>query len=156
MDQNQNSGAPLFQLNLDATNSYTLRSAASWGRVLGVVGIIMGLLFFVFGIMMQTMIKNMESMSTYRNEMAGNTQMAANLGLVMYIFIGILVIVASMFVLNFGNKTLKALKTNDQAALSAGFAGARNYFAFWAILSIISLLLMVIGLAGILTQSSSM
>ena len=43
MEQNQNTS--LFQLNLDAQNSYTLRSAASWAKVLGIVGLIMGILF---------------------------------------------------------------------------------------------------------------
>src|SRR5687767_13970863 len=51
MDQHQS--PPLFQLNLDANNSYTLRSAASWAKVLGIVGIIIGILCFATGFLLQ-------------------------------------------------------------------------------------------------------
>ena len=51
MEQNQNTS--LFQLNLDAQNSYTLRSAASWAKVLGVVSIILAVLFIILGVLVQ-------------------------------------------------------------------------------------------------------
>ena len=59
MEQNQpNPGTSLFQLNLDAGNSYTLRSAASWAKVLAITGIIIGVLFFAVGLLMQNAISN--------------------------------------------------------------------------------------------------
>ena len=59
MEQNQpNPGTSLFQLNLDAANSYTLRSAASWAKVLGIVGIIIGILFFGIGLLVQSAISS--------------------------------------------------------------------------------------------------
>jgi hypothetical protein len=148
MEQNQqDSGTSLFQLNLDATNSYTLRSAASWGRVLGVVGIIIGLLCFLLGVVVQQQVSNMEGLSTYRSGGFSASSMG-NMGLIVYIIMGLIYLISSMFALTAGNKIMKALKTNDQAALNAGFAGVRNYFALWAILMIIFLLLILVSIAA--------
>jgi uncharacterized membrane protein YidH (DUF202 family) len=155
MEQNQqSSGTSLFQLNLDATNSYTLRSAASWGKVLGVVGLIIGLLCFVMGIAVQQQVSNIEGLSTYKSR-GFSTSTMGNMGLVVYVIMGLLYIISSMFALNAGNKINRALKTNDQASLNSGFAGIRNYFAFWAILMIIMLLFMLIGVAGLLSGAGS-
>ena len=65
-----------------------------------------------------------------------------------YILVGLMFIISSIFALNAGNKITGGLKGNDQAMLNAGFAGARNYFAFWAIIMILTLLLMLLGIMG--------
>jgi hypothetical protein len=149
MESNQpNTSSSLFQLNLDASNAYTLRSAASWGKVLAVVGIIMGILFVIAGIMVQSVLSNYSGNSYYQDDLRGNTRMLANAGMVGYLIVGLIMILTSVFLLNFGNKIGRALKANDQASLSGGFAGLRNYLAFWAILMIICLLLMIISVAG--------
>ncbi|MGB3155894.1 MAG: hypothetical protein WBB06_14905, partial [Chitinophagaceae bacterium] len=70
--------------------------------------------------------------------------------LVAYVFMGLIFIVSSIFALNAGNKINSGLKANDQATLNAGFAGARNYFAFWAIMIILMLLLVLISILGAL------
>ena len=56
MEENQSSS--LFSLNLDAQNSYTLRGMASWAKVLGFVGLIMGILFIILGILVQQAVNN--------------------------------------------------------------------------------------------------
>lgn len=145
MEQNQNTS--LFSLNLDAQNSYTLRSAASWAKVLGIVGIIIGILCVVAGVIAQQALSQNGS-SYYRNDTGFSARSLGNAGLVAYVLMGLIFIVSSIFALNAGNKINQGLKANDQGTLNAGFAGARNYFAFWAILMIIMLLLMLIGLAG--------
>ncbi|HSU27880.1 MAG TPA: hypothetical protein VLJ68_05835 [Chitinophagaceae bacterium] len=144
---------PLFQLNLDAQNGYTLRSAASWSKVLGVVSLIMGILLVIMGIIVQSALSSAGGGRLYgmRNEQ----QTMANVGMVMYIIFGIVFIISAIFSLNFGNKIGAAMKANDQNALNAGFAGARNFFAFWTILLIICLLLVLIGVAGLLSASGS-
>ena len=148
MEQDQSSS--LFQLNLDAQNSYTLRSAASWAKVLGVVGLILGILFVILGIMVQQMLSN--SAYSYR-ESGMSARAIGNMGLAGYVICGLIFIVSSVFALNAGNKISNGLKANDQATLNAGFAGARNYFAFWAIMIILSLLLTLIGFLGALGNS---
>lgn len=141
------SGSSLFSLNLDANNSSTLRSAASWAKVLGVLGIIFGVLFLALAFLVQNAIGNAAGeFEGYRYR--GSTSMMANFGMGVYICMGVLTIIGSIFALNFGGKINSALRTNDQNTLRGGFAGLRNYFAFWAILMIIGLLLAIIGIAG--------
>lgn len=144
MEQNQNTS--LFQLNLDAQNSYTLRSAASWAKVLGVVGLIIGILCIIGGILLQQAVAR--SGGSFRNETGFSARTMGNAGLIGYVIMGLIYIVSSMFALNGGNKINQGLKANDQAALNAGFAGVRNYFAFWTILLIIFLLLLLVTFLG--------
>ena len=146
---NPNPSTSLFQLNLDAQNSYTLRSAASWGKVLGIVGLITGILFMIVGIMVQQAIRKYNGLSGYQYRSSGFSSTAlGNVGMVVYMIMGLIMIVSSVFALNAGNKINLGLRSNDQAALNSGFAGVRNYFAFWAVLLIIFLLLMLIGIMG--------
>ena len=145
MDQHQS--PPLFQLNLDANNSYTLRSAASWAKVLGIVGIIIGILCFATGFLLQNAMSEGDS-RYYDRDIGVSGRMMGNYGLIIYVIFGLIFLISSLFAMTAGNKITRGLKTNDQLTLNSGFAGVRNYFAFWAILMIICLLLMLIGVAG--------
>lgn len=149
MEQNQNTS--LFQLNLDAQNSYTLRSAASWARVLGVASMIMGILFIVAGIIAQQTITRYSAYDYDKGGVSAST--LGNLGLVMYVIMGLVMIISAIFAMNAGNKINAGLKNNDQASLNSGFAGARNFFALWAILTILSLVLVLISVLGMLGNS---
>jgi hypothetical protein len=153
MEENQNTtanpGTSLFQLNLDAQNSYTLRSAASWAKVLGVVGLIVGILFMILGIMVQQAVSRYNGLGGYRYRSSGfSASTLGNLGMAVYLIMGLIMVISSIFALNAGNKITLALKTNDQMALNAGFAGARNYFAIWAIIIIIILLFLLLSVLG--------
>jgi ABC-type Na+ efflux pump permease subunit len=136
METDQHQSSSLFSLNLDAQNSYTLRSVASWAKVLGVVGIILGVVFVLMGIMIQ------DQTSTYRYR----TENSEAYGMVGYVIMAIIQITSSIFALNGGNKLSVALRANDQASLNSGFAMVRNFFAIWAILLILSVLVMIIAL----------
>ncbi|MBL7733573.1 MAG: hypothetical protein JNM88_20555 [Chitinophagaceae bacterium] len=142
MEQDQNQS--LFAMNLDAQNSYTLRSTASWAKVLGVASIIMGVLFIILGIMVQ------QAMNQYGYYDRGGFSAASigNAGLAIYVILGLIFGISGMFALNAGNKITTGLKSNNMETLNSGFANARNFFALWAILVIIFLLLMFIGLMG--------
>ena len=136
----------LFQLNLDAQNGYTLRNAASWAKVLGIVGIMIGILCVVVGVIVQQTISD----GGIRNETGFSATTLGNGGLIMYAAMGLIYILSSMFALTAGNKISRGLRTNDQASLNSGFAGIRNYFAFWTILMIIFLILLLITVLGAL------
>jgi hypothetical protein len=146
MEENQNTS--LFSLNLDAQNSYTLRSAASWAKVLGVVSIIIAGLCIIGGIVVQqAMSRYGGEYNTYRSPGLSASSIG-NMGLAVYIIMGLLYGVSGLFALNAGNKINAGLKTNNMETLNSGFAGARNFFALWAILMILFLLLMLIGILG--------
>ncbi|MCB0777382.1 MAG: hypothetical protein KDB99_13805 [Chitinophagaceae bacterium] len=149
MEENQNQSSSLFQLNLDPQNSYALRSAASWAKVLGILGLILGGLFVLLGILVQQAISNSSGYNSYRYRSSGfSAESLGNIGMAFYILVGLMFIISSIFALNAGNKITGGLKGNDQVMLNAGFAGARNYFAFWAIIMILTLLLMLLGIMG--------
>lgn len=150
MEQDQLSNTSLFQLNLDANNANTLRSAASWAKVLSVIGFIFSLLFVAIGFLVQNALNKAPGQYEelgYR----GNPGMMGNLGtagMVVYLFMGVMTFIGSVFAFNFGGKISTALKTNDQNTLHSAFAALRNYFAYWGVLMIIGLLLMIIGIAA--------
>jgi hypothetical protein len=147
MEQNQNSS--LFSLNLDAQNSYTLRSVASWAKVLGIVSIIIAILCVIGGVVFQQNAEKLSGFDSYSSRRSGlSSSSMANMGLVIYVVLGLLYGLSGMFALNAGNKINSGLKTNNMELLNGGFANARNFFAFWAILMIIFLLLMLIGIMG--------
>ena len=129
MEQNQNTS--LLSLNLDAQNSYTLRSMASWSKVLGWVGMILGILFILAGIMVQ---QAMSQYGGYRSYRSGGISATAigNYGLIGYLVLGLIFIVTSIFAINTGGK----------------INAARNYFAFWAVIIIILLLFVLLGILG--------
>lgn len=140
------SSGPLFQLNIDGNAQNTLRSAASWSKVLGIVGLILGVLFILIGILVQAAIS--------RNGVYGqNASLLGNVGMVAYMVFGLIMIISSIFSLNFSSKIGAALRSNDQYSLVSGFAAARNYFAFWSILCIIMLLLFVLTVVQLSTSS---
>ena len=148
MEQDQNTS--LFSLNLDAQNSYTLRSAASWAKVLGVVGLIMGILFVIVGILVQQAIsRSYGEYGGYRSSGISASTLGS-MGMIAYVIMGLIFIISSIFALNAGNKIGAGLKANDQAMLNAGFAGARNYFAFWAIMIILMLLMVLVSIMGMI------
>lgn len=148
MDQNQTTpqSESLFQLNLDVQNSYNLRSAASWAKVLGVVGIIAGAMLII--LMGTVLSRTGGGRYGYRNGM--DTLFAAKSGLWIVIIAGIIFIVGGIFSYNFGNKMNVALKTTDQNGLNDAFAALRNYFALRSITIIIVALLLFISLVEIM------
>jgi len=148
MDQNQSSN--LFQLNLDAQNSYTLRSVASWAKVLGVVSIILGLLIVVWGVMIQQSAGSGAYRSYRSSGISANS--IGNMGLVVTVLTGLIYGLSGMFAMNAGNKINMGLKTNNMEALNSGFAGARNFFALWAILVILCVVVLLIGILGTMGQ----
>ena len=134
----------LFNLNLDPTNAYTLRSAASWARVFAICSIIIGALVIVLAIFAQSIFAAYSSgfgrEGLYDNPARGVVTAAV----VVYVILGLIYLFSGIFALNFAARISRALKTNDQAAVSSGFSALRNFFALWAILLIICILFMLI------------
>ena len=152
MDQ-QNQSSSLFQLNIDASNASTLRSAAIWARILGILGLIFGILIVVFGVLIKNFVNTSSGYNDYYEYRDRSSELGSNIAMVFFILFGALIIIGSVFALNFGSKVSSALRSNDSNTLRSGFAGVRNYFAFWSILMIIYFLLLIITIAsGSLTR----
>ena len=151
MEQNQNPNptTSLFQMNLDAQNSYTLRSSASWAKVLGVVGIITGAVLII---LMAIAMRQVESRG-YRSRRGSfdgifDGSAATKTGFWILIITGVIFVVGGIFSFNFGNKINAALRSNDQNGLNNGFAALRNYFALRSIVVIIVMIILLMGLSG--------
>ncbi len=150
-ESHPNAGSSLFQMNLDAQNSYNLRSAASWGKVLGVVGIILGIIFLVIAVQAMSKLGSYDSYRYRRggfDEMFGSNLAATRMGLWIIVLTGVIFVLGGAFAFNFGNRINAALRANDQNGLNRGFAALRNYYAVRSITLIIILLLFLIGFAG--------
>jgi len=152
MEQNQDQS--LFGLTIESNTASTMSSSAQWGRVLAWCGIIMGVIFVLLGILIQTFVSRASGgLNRYESDgFTGSMAMAGGMGMIVYIIMGGLTILGNVFLLNYANKISTAIKTNDQVSLNSGFAGLRNYFAFWAIMMIICLLFMIIGFAGAMSS----
>lgn len=142
----------LFGLTIEANTASTMSSSAQWSRILAWCGIIMGAMLVIFGLLFQMFLSKATSINRFESNdgFAGGMAMAGGAGMVMYIIMGGLTILGNVFLLNYANKISTALKTNDQATLNSGFAGLRNYMAFWGIIMIICLLFMLIGFASVM------
>lgn len=136
----------LFQLNIDTNAHQTLRSASSWSKVLGIISLILGILFIFLGVLMK-------SAANGNDRLGVDAALLGNAGMVVYIILGLVMIISSAFSLNFGNKISRALRSNDQYSLAAGFAAARNFFALWAILCILFLLLFILAVVQLATTA---
>ena len=136
----------LFQLNIDANSAATLRSTAAWAKILGICGMIFAILCIISGFLTQNALRSSQY-DNYGYRSNVNTSTLGNIGLAVYVVLGIILLLSSIFALTCGNKISAGLRTNDSNALRAGFSGARNYFALWAILMIIFLVLVIIGIA---------
>lgn len=159
MDQYQNpnpnpapdaQGSSLFGLNLDAQNSYNLRSSASWAKVLGVVGIIIGIIMIILMVITLERISGYDRYDYYDRRSGLEELFAAKTGIWIMIISGIIFILGGIFSYSFGNKINAALKANDQNGLNNGFAALRNYYALRSITLIIVLLLLLISLSNLL------
>jgi Family of unknown function (DUF5362) len=150
MEQNQSS---LFNLSIDSNTASTIKTSTQWARILAICGIIMGALVVVIGLIIPSIMRNSMRSSGFSNydRESMDSAMAAGMGvgMVLYIIMGALIILGNIFLLNYANKTSAALNANDSSLLNAGMAGLRNYFTFWGIIMILSMLLMIIGILGV-------
>ncbi|MGH2564881.1 MAG: DUF5362 family protein, partial [Ginsengibacter sp.] len=115
--------------------------------VLGILGIIFGILILIVGFAYQSLIGG-SRYSQFEGYGERSASIAGNIVMVICVLFGALTIIGSIFALNFGSKITTALRTNDSNSLRGGFAGVRNYFAFWSILMIIYLLLVILSIAS--------
>jgi hypothetical protein len=154
MEQNQQplnlESSSIFQLNLDAQNSYNLRSSASWAKVLGVVGMLTGIIIIIFFVIGMSKVNSYD----YGYRRGGFDDMtsftATKTGLWIFLLTAIIFILGGFFSFNYGNKINAALRSNDQQGLNAGFAALRNYFAVRGITIILVLILFLLSLFAVM------
>lgn len=152
--QDLNPSSSLFQMNLDAHNSYNLRSASSWAKALGVCGAITGSVIIILMLVLLSKANQFGGSRYYYRRRGGFSSLFAGpeeqvkLGAWIMIITGIIFLVGGLFSYHFGNKIAAALRANDQNGLNSGFAALRNYFAVRAITVILVMIILLMNLAN--------
>lgn len=136
----------LFGLSIDEQAAVTLRSASQWGRLLAILGFVLGILILLLGIVVYSRLTGSYAGSgAYRS----SVQTAATRNLIICLILSGMFITGAIFTLNFSNRISLALQTSDQYALNSGLSAIRNLIIFWAIIFIIFILLMLFAFIGI-------
>lgn len=157
-DPNQQQQQPLFQLNLDAQNSYYLRSSASWARILGVCGMLFAFIIGAYSIYILIALGNTYEYGNNRlmdRFASTNDPDSLKSGAIFLLIIGLIFFFGGFFAFLFGKRISTALRANTQEGINAAFLQLRNYFALRSITMIIVLLFVVIGVLGNLSNSNS-
>jgi hypothetical protein len=138
----------LFQMNISIQNNMNLRSAASWARVLGVCGMVVGSVISLMSIYFFIRISSLESSYSGSEGILSNLVGVTRGAIAFYVIIGGIFIVGGVFALSFGNRVLAALQANDEAGLDSGFGSLRNYFATRGIVMIVLVVLIILAFLG--------
>jgi magnesium-transporting ATPase (P-type) len=132
---------PLFGLEVDSSATNSLKEAARWSRIIGIILLSSIALFILFFIAYGAKLN--ETMDELTGEDA--TQMITILVLV-FVLCGGVIGTLAWFLINGANKIKKGLYLNDQSIFNAGLANIRNYFIMYGILAILSLMVSIINL----------
>src|SRR5687768_16798445 len=117
----ENSNTTLFNLSIEQEAATILKTASSWARILAVCGFIFGGIMAIIGIGTKISLSSYDKGGYgYNDRSITNTlSMGGTVALLLYLMIGVILIISSVFVLKFANKSSLALKTNDQVALNS-------------------------------------
>ena len=158
-DSNQQQQQPsLFQLNLDAQNSYYLRSSASWARILGVCGMIIAFLLGAYAIYI--LVELSDTYEYGRNRFMDrisrdSTTESLSASAIFLLIVALIFFFGGLFSFRFGKRISTALQANTQEGINSAFLQLRNYFALRSITLIIVLLFVLIGILGNLSNTNS-
>lgn len=136
----------LFGLSIDDQCSATFRAAAQWGKVLSLLGFILGALMLFFGILVYSKIAGSFNGNRY---ISRSMQTAAIRYLIICFLFAGLFITGAIFTLNFSNKVATALNTSDQLSLNNGLIAIKNGIIFWAVIFIIFIILLLLAFISI-------
>jgi hypothetical protein len=142
------SNESLFELQLDHEVSSHLSQTAKWAKFLAIVGFVgcgfIVLLAVFFGTMASTLSQSPFGAAAVMGA-GGFMQIVLLLAMVILYFF------PCLFLFNFSNKMLRALRNNDQETLIASFRNLKLCFKYVGILTIviISLYLLLFLFAGI-------
>ena len=152
MEQDNNSS--IFSLSMDFQSSSVLKSAASWARLLAILGFVLAVLSVIIAVKMPSTMKAAPAMEGYGDPAANATatKMAGTIGLVTYCFMGLIFAISSTISLTFARKTNMALAANDSVTLTEAFSSLKNFFVLWTVLTILTVLLMLITVAGVIAM----
>lgn len=144
---NQQTNAPLFDLQVNFDAKSQLADTAKWARFLAICGIV-GIILVVVGgsIVALSMAKTDPELRQITREANISAEgMGAGI-IVVYVAMGLLYFFPCLFLLQFGNKMKIALANGDDLLLSESFRNLKKTFRYLGIVTIIFIVFFVIGL----------
>ncbi len=138
------------ELVIDSSINIHLKEAAAWGKFLGIIG------FVYSGIIVLGAIFAASMLSKLTGSYSGNSEglLAGGSVAIVYIVIAGVMFFMSMYLFRFSKNIQSALRTNDQAILTAAFKNLKIYFRFAGIISVIALIITFLGAIGILLAAA--
>ncbi|MGL4632387.1 MAG: DUF5362 family protein [Leadbetterella sp.] len=134
-------------LNSESLNQ--LRQTAKWAKIVAIFQIVMAALIILLSFFIGTIFGTLTALSGQPNPFIGG--MGIFIG-IFYALLGVILMIPSVFQLNFANKIKNGLNSEDPELMQVGFHNLKRYYKFMGILVIISAvfygLLIVIGLIG--------
>ncbi len=148
MDQNQDlnpiNPEASDQLVLDDLGRNYLYQGAKWARFLAIIGFIGIGLVVLMGLMMGTVFGAMND--TYG--MSGASALAGPFATILYLIIGALYFVPTLYLFRFAKYSMEAIERKDQMSLNEGLKNQTSLFKFMGILTIIFLGLYALVILG--------
>ncbi|MDP4151575.1 MAG: DUF5362 family protein [Bacteroidota bacterium] len=147
----QNTQAPLFELQVDHQSSSYLADTARWAKFIAIVG------FVLCGLILLVAIFAGSMLASFSRFGGGGVDGVAAAGLggfvtVVYILIGLLYFFPCLYLFNFATKMQVALRNNDQEQLGQSFRNLKACYRFIGVLLIIYLgfiaLALIFGVIG--------
>lgn len=136
MEQENNS---IFTFGIDDVATSHLISIAKWNKFLSIVSIVfygLAILAIVFG--GSFFVSTLTTLS--RSGLSSGAEMGVFSGvLIVYALIFVVLLIPNFFRLNFSNKMVKALASQDQQLLNESLGHFKTYSKFWGILTIIGI-----------------
>lgn len=131
------------ELRADAEAAASLTGIARWGKFFGVLVLAgTGLFFLLLLVLWDQLVGALPELDNADRETAEIVKVGIIIAcLILAIIIGVLM----SFLLKAASRIRNGLRYNDSLLLNSGLASLRNYFAMYAVLSIIQLLFSVAG-----------
>jgi len=129
--------AQLFGLSLDATSRRFLSETAKWGRFLSIIGFIICALMIIAGIVFTLLISSSKNVfDDYNSSPIKFGALGPVIGF-FYILLAILYFFPCLYLNRFSNKMTRAINSEDQVSMTAGFENLKSLFKFCGVVTII-------------------
>ncbi len=127
----------LFDLVVDQPVNAYLTQTAKWGKFLSIIGMIFCGLIILVGLFAGTFMSTI--MFSQYSGLEGAGRGLGILVTVMYVGIGIIALMPSIYLYRYSAKMKAALASNDQLVLADAFKNLKSMFKFYGICTIILL-----------------
>jgi len=139
------------ELTTDKSSQQHLKESAAWGKFLSVTGYIFSGIIASAGIIGGITLVNVYG--NHHNNKTGRLIEGGTL-ILLYLLGAVIIFCMSLFLYRFAKKAASAAITHDQQELTDSLKNLKLYFRFAGVVSIITLLLTILAIAGIMMASN--